>query len=106
MGSGRIIVVDDDKNLIELVKMRLESAGYDVTAAVQEDEALSAVKTHSLDICLLDLMLRDRDGIALMGEMQGVARDIPMIILTAHGRIESPVEAMSKGAYSYLTTAF
>src|SRR5438128_9763610 len=106
MGSGRIIVVDDDKNLIELVKMRLESAGYDVTAAVQEDEALSAVKTHSFDICLLDLMLRDRDGIALMGEMHAVAPDIPVIILTAHGSIESAVEAMRKGAYSYLTKPF
>ncbi len=106
MGSGRIIVVDDDKNLIELVKMRLESAGYDVTAAVQEDEALSAVKTHSFDICLLDLMLRDRDGIALMGEIHAVAPDIPVIILTAHGSIESAVEAMRKGAYSYLTKPF
>src|SRR5947208_15918788 len=106
MGSGRIIVVDDDKNLIELVKMRLESAGYDVTAAVQEDEALSAVKTLSFDICLLDLMLRDRDGIALMGEIHAVAPDIPVIILTAHGSIESAVEAMRKGAYSYLTKPF
>jgi two-component system, NtrC family, response regulator GlrR len=106
MGSGRIIVVDDDKNLIELVKMRLESAGYDVTAAVQEDDALSAVKAQSFDICLLDLMLRDRDGIALMGEVHAIAPDIPVIILTAHGSIESAVEAMRKGAYSYLTKPF
>src|SRR5438445_732585 len=100
MGSGRIIVVDDDKNLIELVKMRLESAGYDVTAAVQEDEALSAVKTHSFDICLLDLMLRDRDGIALMGEMHAVAPDIPVIILTAHGSIESALFGHEKGSFT------
>src|SRR5439155_20837995 len=75
-------------------------------AAVQEDEAISAVKTNSFDICLLDLMLRDIDGIALMGEMHAVAPDIPVIILTAHGSIESAVEAMRKGAYSYLTKPF
>src|SRR5207244_11095561 len=102
MGSGRIIVVDDDKNLIELVKMRLESADYDVTAAVQKDEALSAVKTHSFDICLLDLMLRDRNGIALIRKMHAVAPDIPVIILTAHRSIESAMEAMHKKTYNYI----
>jgi two-component system, NtrC family, response regulator GlrR len=106
MGAGKIIVVDDDRNLIELVKMRLESAGYDVTAAVREDEALAAVKTHSFDICLLDLMLTDRDGISLMGDIHAIAPHIPVIILTAHGSIESAVEAMRKGAYSYLTKPF
>jgi two-component system response regulator GlrR len=106
MGAGRVIVVDDDANLIELVKMRLESAGYDVTAAVREDDALAAVKTHSFDICLLDLMLTDRDGISLMAEIHAVAPYIPVIILTAHGSIESAVEAMRKGAYSYLTKPF
>ena len=64
------------------------------------------VKTQSFDLCLLDLMLSDRDGIALMEEVHGVNPDLPAIILTAHGTIESAVEAMRKGAYSYLTKPF
>jgi two-component system response regulator GlrR len=106
MASGKILVVDDDTNLIELVKMRLESAGYDVMAAVQEDDAIKAVKAQSFDLCLLDLMLSEKDGVSLMEEVHAIAPDVPAIILTAHGSIESAVEAMRKGAYSYLTKPF
>ena len=98
--------MDDDPNLIELVKMRLESAGYDVTAAVKEDDAIAAVKVHPFDLCVVDLMLANRDGISLMEELHAITPDIPAIILTAHGSIESAVEAMRKGAYSYLTKPF
>src|SRR6266498_1194380 len=106
MASGKILVVDDDANLLELVKMRLESAGYDVAAMLEGGDAMAAVKTQSFDLCLLDLMLSDRDGIALMEEVHGVNPELPAIILTAHGTIESAVEAMRKGAYSYLTKPF
>ena len=106
MASGKILVVDDDANLLELVKMRLESAGYDVAATLEGKEAIAAVRTQSFDLCLLDLMLSDRDGVALMEEVHGVNPDLPAIILTAHGTIESAVEAMRKGAYSYLTKPF
>ena len=106
MASGKILVVDDDANLLELVKMRLESAGYDVTAMIEGGDAIASIKTQSFDLCLLDLMLSDLDGIALMEEVHGVNPDLPAIILTAHGTIESAVEAMRKGAYSYLTKPF
>ncbi|HZD39816.1 MAG TPA: response regulator, partial [Terriglobales bacterium] len=106
MASGRILVVDDDSNLVELVKMRLEAAGYDVTTALTEEEAVSAMKAKPLDLCLLDLMLTNRDGIALMEEIHAIIPEVPAIILTAHGTIESAVEAMRKGAYSYLTKPF
>src|SRR5499433_1652086 len=106
MTAGKILVVDDDPNLIELVKMRLESAGYDVTATVREEDAIGAVRSQSVDLCLLDLMLTHGDGISLMEEVHAVTPDIPAVILTAHGTIESAVEAMRKGAYSYLTKPF
>jgi two-component system response regulator GlrR len=106
MSLGKILVVDDDKNLIEVVKMRLESANYNVTAALTEQEAIRAVKGQSLDLCLLDLMLSDQDGISLMAEVHAINPELPAIILTAHGSIESAVEAMRKGAYSYLTKPF
>jgi two-component system response regulator GlrR len=106
MAAGKILIVDDDPNLIELVKMRLESAGYDVTAAVSEEDAIGAVKSEPIDLCLLDLMLESRDGISLMEEVHAITPDVPAIILTAHGSIGSAVEAMRKGAYSYLTKPF
>ena len=106
MAVGKILVVDDDPNLIELVKMRLESAGYDVTAAIKEEDAIGAVRSEPVDLCLLDLMLENRDGISLMEEVHAITPDVPAIILTAHGTIGSAVEAMRKGAYSYLTKPF
>ena len=106
MEGGRILVVDDDSNLIELVKMRLEAAGYEVNTALTEEEAAHAIRTKPLDLCLFDLMLTNRDGIALMQELHALIPDVPAIILTAHGTIESAVEAMRKGAYSYLTKPF
>jgi two-component system response regulator GlrR len=106
MTTGKILLVDDDPNLIELVKMRLESAGYDVTAALKEEDAIGAVKAEPVDLCLFDLMLEDQDGISLMENVHAITPDVPAIILTAHGTIGTAVEAMRKGAYSYLTKPF
>src|SRR5262245_18071270 len=99
MASGKILVVDDDVNLLELVKIRLESAGYDVAAVLESADAVAAVRTQPFELDLIDLMLSDRDGISLMEEFHRVNPDLPAIILTAHGTIESAVEAMRKGAY-------
>ena len=106
MASGKILVVDDDPNLLELVKMRLESADYEVITASMEEDALGAVKDQAFDLSILDLQLAHRDGISLMEELHLVLPGMPVIILTAYGTIESAVEAMKKGAYSYLTKPF
>jgi DNA-binding response OmpR family regulator len=68
MSLGKILIVDDDANLLELIKMRLESADYEVTAAREEDDAIAALKAGSFDLCIVDLMLANRDGITLMEE--------------------------------------
>ncbi|HYA93886.1 MAG TPA: sigma-54 dependent transcriptional regulator [Thermodesulfobacteriota bacterium] len=102
----RILVVDDDRNLLELVKMRLESADYDVTTALREEEAIEAVKNQVFDLSVVDLQLIRQDGISLMEDLHLVLPEMPVIILTAYGSIESAVEAMRRGAYSYLTKPF
>ena len=106
MSIGKILVVDDDRNLLELVKMRLESANYDVTTAVREEDALEAIKNQVFDLSIVDLQLVHQDGISLMEEFHLILPDMPVIILTAYGSIESAVEAMKRGAYSYLTKPF
>ncbi len=106
MASGKILVVDDDKSLLELIRMRLESANYEVTTALQEEEAIEAVKGQVFDLSIVDLRLVQKDGISLMEELHLIVPEMPVIILTAHGSIESAVEAIKKGAYSYLTKPF
>ena len=106
MSSGKILVVDDDRNLVELMKMRLESANYEVATALREEDAIEAVRGRAFDLSIVDLRLADRDGILLMQELHSINPEMPVIILTAHGSIESAVEAMKRGAYSYLTKPF
>jgi len=106
MSLGKILIVDDDANLLELIKMRLESAQYEVTAVREEEKAVAAFKADAFDLCVIDLMLANRDGISLMEEFHAMNPEVPAIILTAHGTIENAVEAMRRGAYSYLTKPF
>ncbi|MFZ7112635.1 MAG: sigma-54-dependent transcriptional regulator [Desulfatiglandales bacterium] len=102
----RILVVDDDQNILKVIKMRLEAEAYEVEAASRADEAVEAAKTKAFDVALLDLKLSGRDGIGLMEELHQINPDMPVLILTAYGTIQSAVEAMRKGAYSYLTKPF
>ena len=106
MGKGNILVVDDDSNLLEVIRMRLESAKYDVVTAQREEEALQALKEEVIDLSVIDLQLEKTDGISLMEHLHRINPDIPVVILTAYGTIESAVEAMRRGAYSYLTKPF
>ena len=106
MPSGKLLIVDDDRNLLELIKMRLESLDYEVTAAQDEEEAKQSVIGHVFDLAVVDLQLVHQDGISLMEELRLTIPDLPVIILTAHGSIESAVEAIKRGAYTYLTKPF
>ncbi len=106
MSIGKILVVDDDKSILEVIRMRLESSNYEVFTASDEDEALDHLNNHQIDLSLLDLQLGRTDGISLMEKIHLINHDIPVIILTAYGTIESTVEAMKKGAYSYITKPF
>jgi len=106
MNMRRILVVDDDRNLLELIKIRLESAQYEVDSAMNEDDAVEKARNQVFDIAIIDLHLINKSGITLMEEIHAINPEMPVIILTAYGTIESAVESMKKGAYSYLTKPF
>src|SRR5512143_1185500 len=106
MGTGTLLVVDDDHNLLELIRMRLESSGFTAVTATDENEARASLASQVFDLAIFDLQLVKQDGISLMAEAQHMQPDLPLIILTAHGSIESAVEAMRRGAYTYLTKPF
>lgn len=106
MLSSKILVVDDDKNLLELLKLRLESANYEVVAVLREEDAVNEMKNQVFDLSIVDLQLFNMDGISLMEELHLINPDMPVIILTAYGSIESAVEAMRRGAFNYLTKPF
>lgn len=96
MSADKILVVDDDKSLLDLIQMRLEDSGFEVTPANNENEARRVAAIQTFDAAVIDLQLANQDGLSLMEELHLVQPDMPAIILTAHGSIESAVEAMTK----------
>ncbi len=106
MAGNKILVVDDDLNLLDLIQIRLDASGYEVATAGHENEAKKLVASQVFDAVVLDLQLVSQDGISLMEELHREAPGLPVIILTAHGSIESAVEAMQRGAFTYLTKPF
>jgi two-component system response regulator GlrR len=106
MSAGKILVVDDDANLLELMKTRVETSDYEVTTAYGADEAKIAAKNVVFDLAVVDMKLEGHDGISLMEELHDTHPELPVIILTGYGSIDSAVEAMKRGAYNYLTKPF
>jgi len=106
MAQTKILVVDDDRNLLELIHMRLEATGYDIVSVDHENAAKEIAGQEVFDVAVIDLQLVAQDGLSLMEDLHLIHPDMPVIILTAHGSIESAVEAMQRGAFTYLTKPF
>ncbi len=106
MSSPCVLIVDDDKSLLELLKIRLEGSNYKVLTVANGEDALRTAEKESVDLCVFDLKLTDIDGVSLMEKFHEVSPEIPVVILTAHGSIENAVEAMKRGAYNYITKPF
>ncbi len=104
--SGRILLVDDDQNILEVLKIRLESIGYAVVDHRSPRVAFQAFANEPFDLVITDLKMAEMDGLTLMKEILALNIDMPVLILTAHGTIANAVTAMKEGAYGYITKPF
>jgi len=98
-----ILVVDDEPLQRGIVKTILEAEGYPVVVAASGTEALAKMKTTTVGLVVTDLKMAGMDGIELLASMPEDPEKTPIIIVTAHGTIESAVSAVRKGAFDYLT---
>lgn len=103
---NKILVVDDDQNILKVVKLRLEANNYRVATTLQTESAVKIAKNKIFDLALVDFKLASKNGIELMEELHQIDPEMPIIILTAYGTIQNAVQAMKKGAYNYLTKPF
>ena len=101
-----ILVVDDEKNYLLVLSAVLEDEGYEVLTALGGYEALEIQKSSDLDLILSDMKMPAMDGIELLENIKALDPDLPVIMMTAHGTIDKAVEAMQKGAYSYILKPF
>lgn len=104
--QAKIMVVDDDVELCTLLSMRLEASGYDVSVKHTTADAVRALGIEQVDAMLLDLRLGTESGFEVLDAVRKRAPDVPVVILTAHGSIETAVDAMARGAFGFLTKPF
>ena len=102
----KVLVVDDDAAIVEVLEMRLTAMGFDVTATADTQMAIIAAERTRFDLALIDLRMEPTDGIALMEAVHTRQPRLPVLIMTAHGTIETAVDAVQRGAFDYLTKPF
>lgn len=104
--GARLLVVDDDPDMLRLLSMRLTSVGYQVTAVTSAESALTQLEIEHPQLVLSDVRLPGRDGLALFDEIRKRHPTLPVILLTAHGTIPDAVEATARGVFTYLTKPY
>jgi two-component system response regulator GlrR len=105
-GGARILVVDDDADLLRLLGMRLGAAGYRVDGVASAEAALDRLAEQRPQLVISDVQLPGADGLALFDAIRARHPSLPVILLTAHGTIPDAVEATSRGVFTYLTKPF
>jgi NtrC-family two-component system response regulator AlgB len=97
---GRILIVDDETNVVKTFRYCLEDAGYGVSSARNAAEATALVQQGIFDLCFLDLRLGDQTGLTLLPLLRDLAPWMKIVIVTAYSSIESAVEAIQLGVVS------
>jgi DNA-binding NtrC family response regulator len=105
-GPLRVLVVDDEEVIRDVLESLLEREGWTVTAAENAAEALELFETDPHDVVLLDLMLPDRPGLEVLREIRRRDPDAVVVIVTAYSSIEGAIQAMREGAFHYIPKPF
>src|SRR5437588_5219060 len=102
-GGARVLIVDDDPASRRLLEVRLRPLECDVSTAGNGEQALSAIRKDPPDLVLLDLQMPQMGGIEVLRTLRKEGINVPIIVITAHGSIETAVEAVKEGAYDFIT---
>jgi two-component system response regulator PilR (NtrC family) len=103
MSKPRALVIDDEPDICELLSLTLGRMGIDTDVAGDVKGARSRLAARSYDLCLTDMRLPDGDGLELVAWMQSNAPGVPVAVITAHGNIETAVQALKLGAFDFVS---
>ncbi|HEY3099650.1 MAG TPA: sigma-54 dependent transcriptional regulator, partial [Methylomirabilota bacterium] len=106
MAETRVLVVDDEQSMRELLGIMLRQVGYDVTLADGGEAAVDALKSDAFDLVITDLRMRKVDGLAVLRATKEHSPKTVVLVVTAFASTETAVEAMKLGAYDYVTKPF
>ena len=98
----KVLLVDDEKDFIEMLSLRLKEVGEKITVAYSGQEALDTLKKDDIDVIILDIKMPGMDGIETLREINKQFPLVEVIMLTGHGSTETAVEGMKLGAFDYL----
>jgi two-component system nitrogen regulation response regulator GlnG len=104
--SARILIADDEDSLRWVLEKGLRQAGYEVSAAKDGESALRAFETEPFDLVFLDVRMPGMDGLTALAKLRELRPDAHVIVMTAHGTMETAIQAMQRGAYDYLAKPF
>jgi two-component system OmpR family response regulator len=102
----RVLVVDDEVNIAELISMALRYEGWDITTAHTGSKAVREAKDHQPDAIVLDVMLPDIDGLEVLRRIRSTQPDVPVLFLTARDAVEDRVAGLTAGGDDYVTKPF
>jgi two-component system, NtrC family, response regulator HydG len=104
--NGRVLVVDDDEDMCELVRDALEQRHYSVVATTRAEDALQQVRNSEFDVIITDVQMDSMSGLALCERVVTNRPDLPVVVITAHGNMEVAISAIRAGAYDFINKPF
>ena len=103
MITARILIVDDDAAIRELLKEFFQGLGYEITTAANGSEALTVISQHDFDCVMSDHVMPNMNGLELLEQIRELGKKVPFLMITGYPTIEIAVEVMKRGAYDYIT---
>jgi DNA-binding NtrC family response regulator len=100
--KAHVLLVDDEKELVDVMKERLDLAGYTVTGCYDAEQALKEVQAEEYDVAIIDLVMQKTDGITAMHRIKLIQPLMECIVLSGQGTLQMAVEAMKQGAFDFL----
>jgi len=104
--TARILVADDEDGLRWVLEKGLRQAGYEVVAVKDGTSALGAFEAEPFDVVFLDVRMPGLDGLTALGRLREIRGDACVVVMTAHGTMDTAIQAMQRGAYDYLGKPF
>ncbi len=101
--TGHILLIDDDPHFLRVLSRILTGEKFDVTTASDACKAIELLRTAQFDLVISDLRMPECDGLNLLQAVRGGGNEVPVIILTAYGEVDTYLEAMNAGATEYLS---
>jgi len=101
--SPRVLVVDDEPDILELLELTLLRMGLEVERANNVGEALKLLSSHTFSLCLTDMRMPDGEGLDIVRYISKNNLDVPVAVITAHGNLDNAVAALKAGAFDYLS---